>query len=789
MYQVQLNDFDEDDKKIMQKVKEIISIPESNLNPRDKVFINYIIYALSNGFSRSNLSLPVKKRNKDAYKFLKNYIEIISLLLKIDKKERESLYKSDRIKCGNEIVNLFSSLDLFKQKITPQIKASELKARVLNIFFKYYNYKLNILNNSLDFYFYYLSFLIQKVDCFRIILYYFLKDRFPEQLDSFAFKEYCPDLDSNNCLNLIILYIESINEYKNNYELFFIYVILVFGYKNIFHFYEDDIDVKILKKSVEDTLSIVKKKTLFNQAIGMYVYSKFRFNLKNNLNEPQESDIDDDLENSYDQLENDNENENELINTENDNNVISNNKNIKIITDDDEDEYENEIKENSNNIIESNNNEVNEVNKIIDIDINDNDENNLLNNDIIRNALNKCDNSLKNSENTDTPEKNEIIINLGDNEDEKSGNNNSNKISLKAAETQSNNIEKNNSIKWSINQNETLNEQKIEEGKKIEEEKVNLSIFQENNNNEPNMLKEHIISSNSSDGKSSSTKNESNYQSNNPEMNLEANVDVNNKDEKKFPNNQEKELTQLTDIEKINIALKDLYRKFEERDKEAKKKDKEFESIKEENNKLAVRVKFLEGDNIEMANKIKSLEGDNKIMKDDIQHLKNMLGSIQVRDLAKNFMNQFTYLLTEEDYDEIKIKKKSKWEKITEKVEISFQGYKKSPKYDSFIELFKKSENVIKYGNNEAHSIALEVYEKNIIETAKRYNLSLTDSNKIFFLIQLGVSKNSFKDGYQFLNEYFEENMTRKILKDNPLTNFFKYKKLFRKRRNISVSS
>ena len=303
------------------------------------------------------------------------------------------------------------------------------------------------------------------------------------------------------------------------------------------------------------------------------------------------------------------------------------------------------------------------------------------------------------------------------------------------------------------------------------------------------MLKEHIISSNSSDGKSSSTKNESNYQSNNAEMNLEANVDVNNKDEKKFQNNQEKELTQLTDIEKINNALKDLYRKFEERDKEAKKKDKEFESIKEENNKLTVRVKFLEGDFIEMANKIKSLEGDNKIMKDDIQHLKNMLGSIHVRDLAKNFMNQFTYLLTEEDYDEIKIKKKSKWEKITEKVEISFQGYKKSPKYDSFIELFKKSENVIKYGNNEAHSIALEVYEKNIIETAKRYKLSLTDSNKIFFLIQLGVSKNSFKDGYQFLNEYFEENMTRKILKGNPLTNFFKYKKLFRKRRNISVSS
>ena len=75
----------------MEKVKEIISIPESNLNPRDKVFIDYIVYALSNGFSRSNLSLPVKKRNKETYRFLKNYIEIISLLLKREKTERELL--------------------------------------------------------------------------------------------------------------------------------------------------------------------------------------------------------------------------------------------------------------------------------------------------------------------------------------------------------------------------------------------------------------------------------------------------------------------------------------------------------------------------------------------------------------------------------------------------------------------------------------------------------------------------------------------------------------------------
>ena len=763
MYQVQLNDFDEDDKKIMQKVKEIISIPESNLNVTDKVFVDYIIYALSNGFSRSNLSLPVKKRNKEPYKFLKNYIEIISLLLKRDKTERELLYTSDISKCGNEIINLFSSLDLFKQKIKLQIKASELKAYVLNSFFKYYNYQLNILSNSLNFYFYYLGFLIPKIDSFKFLLYHFLKDRFPGPLESFNYKEYCPDLDSNNCLNLIILYIESIIENENNYELFLIYVILIFGYKNIFHFYEEDIDIKILKKSVEDTLNIVKKKTLFNKAIGMYIYSEFRFNLKNNKGEPQENDIDDiddEFENNFNEEEN--VEENEFAQKEKASVEISYNKKIRIITDDD-DIDEIEIKENSNNISESNNNE---VNKTIDINVRD-EYNNLLNNEIIRNALDKCDNYLKNiKEDTDIPEKNEIIIKLDNNKEEPKENENSNKISLKAEDTKNKHSEENDIINPQSFQNDNLNEIKIEENNKIEEENNNLLNFEDNNNDVKN-LKEHVIHSNSSDGKSASTKIESNYQSNNTEINLEVNSDIINSDGKKLANSQEKDLTQLTDMEKINIVLQEMKNKFKENDEEMK-------FLKDNNSKLVIRVNSLEGDKNKMEKEINKMKKESKIMKDEIKHLKDMLGSIQVRDLAKNFMNQFKYLLTKSDYYSIKKKYKSKWEIIRERVEIYFHAYINNPKYDSFIELFKKSEKIIKYGNNEAHSIALAVYEKNIIETAKRHNLSLTDSNKIFFLLQLGVSEKSFKNGYKFLNEYFGENMERKILKDNPLENFFK---------------
>ena len=438
-----------------------------------------------------------------------------------------------------------------------------------------------------------------------------------------------------------------------------------------------------------------------------------------------------------------------------------------------------------------------------------------MNNEIIRNALDKCDNYLKNiKEDTDIPEKNEIIIKLDNNKEEPKENENSNKISLKAGDTKNKHSEENVIINPQSFQNDNLNEIKIEENNKIEEEHDNLLIY-ENNNNDVKNLKEHIIHSNSSDGKSASTKIESNYQSNNTEINLEVNSDIINSDGKN-PNSQEKDLTQLTDIEKINIALQEVKNKFKENDEEMKfLKDnnsrlairvkslegdnnkmenkikslegdrnimeKEIKSLKGDKAEMAKRIKSLEGNKTEMAKRIKSLEGDNnkmkkesKIMKDDIQNLKDMLGSIQVRDLAKNFMNQFTYLLTKNDYYSIKKKYKSKWEKIRERVEICFQAYKNNPKYDSFIELFKKSEKVIESGNNEAHSIALAVYEKNIIDTAKKHNLSLTDSNKIFFLLQLGVSEKSFKNGYKFLNEYFGENMERKILKDNPLDNFFK---------------
>ena len=202
----------------------------------------------------------------------------------------------------------------------------------------------------------------------------------------------------------------------------------------------------------------------------------------------------------------------------------------------------------------------------------------------------------------------------------------------------------------------------------------------------------------------------------------------------------------------INKVLEEINRKFKEKDDEIEKLRKNMEKEIKDKNKMKIEM---------------------KIMKDDIQNLKNMIGSIQVRDLAKTFMNQFKYLLNNNDKDKININKEEKWKIIRERVEKSFQEYDHSTKYVSFIELLRKSEIVIKIGNKEAHTIALEIYEKKICEIAEKLKLTMPNSNKLFFLIELGVSENSFKDGYQFLNDYFEDNMVRKFLRSNPFTSYF----------------
>ena len=129
-----------EEKEIMKKVNDIISIPQSNQNLKDKLFIDYVKYIFSNEFTQPNYSLPVKKREKEAFKYLKNYIQILSIIFKKDKNERDSLYKIEESQFGNELINLFSSLKLFRKRMEIRFNTAELKDQVFIFFYTFFSF-------------------------------------------------------------------------------------------------------------------------------------------------------------------------------------------------------------------------------------------------------------------------------------------------------------------------------------------------------------------------------------------------------------------------------------------------------------------------------------------------------------------------------------------------------------------------------------------------------------------------------------------------------------------------
>ena len=122
-----------------------------------------------------------------------------------------------------------------------------------------------------------LNLYIKSVKSFEFMLFYFLK--IDKAFDRFEYKDYCPDLNSANCLNLIILFFESVIS-KDSLELLSVYALVIFKYKYIFRGIEDNIKESILEKSAKKTVSIVKKKTLKNSIIFEYIFLEFYNNLK-----------------------------------------------------------------------------------------------------------------------------------------------------------------------------------------------------------------------------------------------------------------------------------------------------------------------------------------------------------------------------------------------------------------------------------------------------------------------------------------------------------------------------
>ena len=282
----------DDEEIIFEKARYIIGLENIIKDPTDASYIQCIKYIFTKNFTQGTIEFPLEKievkTNKAGIQYLKNFVNIIYLLFQKNEKERNDLYyKGISVKeIGAGIYDSFQNLKklVMKEKVS-QFNLKELKGQTNFLFANYLNTMSNFVSGSLNLYFFYLGFFIQSISSFNFMLFYFL--RLSDLFKTFEFKDFCPDLNSNNCLNLIHLLFKNIE--KKSIEILSIYSLLIFKYKSIFYNIKDNIKDSILEMSVLQTNSIVKEKTLKNNIIFLYIIEEFKENLQSNIRDEEES--------------------------------------------------------------------------------------------------------------------------------------------------------------------------------------------------------------------------------------------------------------------------------------------------------------------------------------------------------------------------------------------------------------------------------------------------------------------------------------------------------------------
>ena len=276
----------EEENDVLKKAESIASLEESIKDGNDKLYIAGIKYLFTKEFTKTSMSLPTRKKEKESFQYLKTYVNALDILFKKDENERHKLYlsKITSKELGIDLFNLIQNLKTFSERkklgnfdIACLV---DLKVSANYVFCNYLKNFDNTLGGALNLYFYYLGYFIESVDTFNLLLFYFL--RLNDALGKFEYKEFCPDLKSSNCLNLIILFFQSV--VKKPMEILTVYALLIIKYQYIFQDIDDGIEISILKKSVEETVSIVEEKTLNNKIILEYIFNEFIHNLNSNIN-------------------------------------------------------------------------------------------------------------------------------------------------------------------------------------------------------------------------------------------------------------------------------------------------------------------------------------------------------------------------------------------------------------------------------------------------------------------------------------------------------------------------
>ena len=657
----------DEENDVLRKAKYIVSLEETLKNSSDISYIRCIKFIFTKEFTESTLSLPVKKNEKESFQYLKCFVNIFDKLFNKDEMERCKLYESEISGklLGSDLFNLMKNLEKLAEgkklgeynlkNPSALNKIHDLKEMVNCVFNNYAKTMSNKLFGFLNLYFYYLGFFIQSINTFKMSLYYLLQIN--DLFRHIDYEEFCPDLQSSNCLNLIKLFFKSI--VNEPIEMLTIYAILIFKYQYIFQGIDDGIEEKILEISAKKTLNIVEKKTLDNKIIFEYIFLDFINNLNYYTNQKDLSKV---------QIE-------------------------KFEQKDEESKIEVSSKNNIEEVIN------NEENKIID-----------------------------NSENKS-----------GINEEAVQ---NKNEIKYESVQSEKVNREED-KLKDKNSNNENINNENQEQTEKnlpFNEKETDV-IKVENGNNSENGSKETNLTNQSLNGNGNSKSNKSEI------------------DEEELNNlfKFESEFSKSPDMQKLFEAFKKMTAKFEKIEKENKEK---FEEMKKEN--------------IELQNKVSLFETQLNNVQDENNKIIETLGHIQLRDKAKNLLRSFNIILDENDQKKIDRKEKTKWELISEKIKEQYKKYEKSNNYKVFCEIIEKSADTIDEGNKSAHEIKLEYYEKNVDRFIQDNQITIVNPIKMCFLLQINVSRDCLINGYDFLNSYYENDLTRQFTRGKPLEQFFK---------------
>ena len=205
---------------------------------------------------------------------------------------------------------------------------------------------------------------------------------------------------------------------------------------------------------------------------------------------------------------------------------------------------------------------------------------------------------------------------------------------------------------------------------------------------------------------------------------------------------------------KINERINNLEQENTKENEGINNLEQDINNLNQENTKINERINNLE-------QKINNLKQENTKRKNEILRLNFILGKIQIRGMAKNFLKSFNKYLSNDEKIQIKGNPKKRGESILKAFRREFSKYKEKSNYQIIEEIIMKSGNVLNEGNCDVHTINLDNYSEELIPFKNRLNIKDDDKDKlekVFYLLKIRVENDSFENCFGFLEAYYEKN-------------------------------